>query len=128
MEIHMFREWSMAVELKMCLCVFLCVHEETEGVGMEIRVVCVYTCNCVGETDGCRKRQDEWEAEMGVCGMIQMCGFCYTEKRVCVKTESWLCGERCKTVCQAIGLSVRRKSQRSVGHKSEVHVWRDRKA
>lgn len=83
-EIHMFREWSMAVELKMCLCVFLCVHEETEGVGMEIRVVCVYTCNCVGETDGCRKRQDEWEAEMGVCGMIQMCGFwLYREKGVC---------------------------------------------
>lgn len=30
----MCREWSMVVELKMCLCVFLCVHEETEGVGM----------------------------------------------------------------------------------------------
>ena len=29
------------------VCVFLCVHEEIEGEGMEIRVVCVYMCDCV---------------------------------------------------------------------------------
>lgn len=30
------------------VCVFLCVHEETDGVGMEIRAVCVYMCRCLG--------------------------------------------------------------------------------
>ena len=30
------------------LCVFLCVHEEIEGEGRELRVVCVYMCDCVG--------------------------------------------------------------------------------
>jgi len=27
------------------MCVFLCVHEEIEGEGMEMRVVCVYMCD-----------------------------------------------------------------------------------